>query len=191
MFKGLGNLTSLMKQAQEVGSQMQAVNEQLKTKRTTGSAGGGLVEVEANGLGEVVRVKIEPSLVERGDREMIEDLAVAAFNQAKAGAEQLRSDAMRSMCMPVSASRDSTARPSRSVISACRTTLSKLARIPRAPEVRFRLTGLSAVPTASKRRIPEVVWTESAAPGLNSSVSPTGQNGEASDHGSTRQASPG
>ena len=68
MFKGLGNLANigaLMKQAQEMGGKMQALQEELKTKRATGAAGGGLVEVEVNGLGEVLAVRIDPSLVEK------------------------------------------------------------------------------------------------------------------------------
>ena len=63
-----------MKQAQEMGGKMQAAQDELKTKRATGAAGGGLVEVEVNGLGEVLAVRIDPSLVEKQDREMIEDL---------------------------------------------------------------------------------------------------------------------
>ena len=61
---------------------MQALDEELKSKRATGAAGGGLVEVEVNGLGEVLAVRIDPSLVEKQDREMIEDLLPAAFNAA-------------------------------------------------------------------------------------------------------------
>ncbi len=100
MFKGLGNLAnlgSLMKQAQEIGSKMQAIGEELKTKRATGAAGGGLVEVDVNGLSEVLAVRIDPSLVEKGDREMIEDLLPAAFNAAQQKAKQLHAEAMESM----------------------------------------------------------------------------------------------
>ena len=79
MFKGLGNLANLgglMKQAQEMGSRLQEVNSQLSSKRVSGSAGGGLVEVEMTGVGEVIRVKIDHSLMEKADGEMIEDLHV-------------------------------------------------------------------------------------------------------------------
>ena len=85
VFKGLGNLANfgaLMKQAQEMGGRMQALQEELKTKKATGSAGGGLVEVDVNGLSEVLAVRIDSSLVEKGEREMIEDLLPAAFNAA-------------------------------------------------------------------------------------------------------------
>jgi hypothetical protein len=97
LFKGIANLASIMRQAQQMGSKMQAVNEKLKTQRALGSAGGGMIEVEVNGLGEVLRLKIEPNLVEQGEREMIEDLVPAAVNQALAKAKQLHLDAMKTM----------------------------------------------------------------------------------------------
>ena len=100
MFKGLGNLANLgqlMKQAQEMGGRMQAMQEELRGKRATGSAGGGLVEVDVNGLAEVLAVRIDPSLVQRGDREMIEDLLPAACNAAQQKARQLHAEAMQSI----------------------------------------------------------------------------------------------
>jgi len=100
MFKGLGNLAnlgSLMKSAQEMGARMQALNEELKSKRATGAAGGGLVEVEVNGIGEVLAVRIDPALVEKQDREMIEDLLPAAFNAAMQKASQLRAEGMQTI----------------------------------------------------------------------------------------------
>lgn len=100
MFKALGNLANigtLMKQAQEMTGRMQAMQEQLKTKRTTGAAGGGLVEVDVNGLGEALAVRIEPSLIAKGDREMIEDLLPAAINAAQEKAKQMHAEAMQSL----------------------------------------------------------------------------------------------
>lgn len=100
MFKSLGNLANLgglMKQAQEMSGRMQAIQEQLKAKRATGIAGGGLVEVEVNGLGEALAVRIDPSLVERSDREMIEDLLPAAINAAQTKAKQLHAEALQSL----------------------------------------------------------------------------------------------
>ena len=82
MFKGLANLGSLLKQAQQIGGQMDKLAEELKNRRATGTAGGGMVEVEVNGLLEVLRCRIDPQLVAQGDRELIEDLVVAAVNQA-------------------------------------------------------------------------------------------------------------
>ena len=100
MLKGLGdlaNLGSIMKQAQQMGGKLQEVNAQLKTQRTTGAAGGGLVEVETNGLGEVLAVRIDPSLIEKADVEMIEDLLPAAFNAAQAKAKQMHTEAMQTI----------------------------------------------------------------------------------------------
>jgi nucleoid-associated protein EbfC len=100
VFKALGNLANigaLMKQAQEMGGRMQALQEQLKTKRATGAAGGGLIEAEVNGLGDVLAVRIDPSLVQKGDREMIEDLLPAAINAAQAKAKQMHAEAMQSI----------------------------------------------------------------------------------------------
>jgi len=96
MFKGLGNLASLLRHANQVGEKLKEVAEKLKAKRVTGSAGGGLVEVEANGIGEVLRVRIAQELVSRGDREMIEDLLPPALNQALTKAKQLHVEVMQS-----------------------------------------------------------------------------------------------
>jgi DNA-binding YbaB/EbfC family protein len=97
VFKSFGNLMSLVKQAQSIGSKLQTVNDELKTRRATGSAGGGLVELEVNGLGEVLRCRIEPSLLARGDREMLEDLIAAAANDAAAKAKNLHMEAVRGL----------------------------------------------------------------------------------------------
>src|SRR6187397_3652079 len=100
MFKSLGNLANIgtiLKQAQEMSGRMQALQEQLKAKRTTGAAGGGLVEVDVNGLGEALAVRIDPSLFEKGEREMIEDLVTAAINAAQAKAKELSAESMQSL----------------------------------------------------------------------------------------------
>ena len=95
MFKGLGDMASMLRQAQQIGGKMQEVAAQLKSKRVTGSAGGGMIEVEANGHGEVLKVKIDPSL--GGDLEMIEDLIPAAMNQVAAKAKELHMEMMQSV----------------------------------------------------------------------------------------------
>src|SRR5687768_17721658 len=76
---------------------MQALQQELRSKRATGAAGGGLVEVDVNGLAEVLAVRIDPSLVEKGEREMIEDLLPAAFNAAQRKAKELHAEAMKSL----------------------------------------------------------------------------------------------
>jgi DNA-binding YbaB/EbfC family protein len=97
MFKGLSNLASLVKQAQQIGGQMQQLNSQLKERRVTGTGGGGMVEVEVNGLLEVLRCSIDDALLEQGDRELLEDLVVGAVNQAVAKGRQLHADAMKEL----------------------------------------------------------------------------------------------
>jgi DNA-binding YbaB/EbfC family protein len=97
LFKGLGNIASILRNAQEMGQRMQAIKDRLRAQRVTGASGGGMVEVEVNGAGEVLKMAIEPSLVERGDREMIEDLVPAAVNQALAKARQLHAEEMKAI----------------------------------------------------------------------------------------------
>lgn len=97
MFKGLGNIASLMRNASEISGKIGEASEQLKQERVTGQAGGGMVEVEVNGLGQVLRVTIEPSLFQENEREMVQDLLPAAFNQAAARAKQMHVDAMKEL----------------------------------------------------------------------------------------------
>lgn len=97
MFKGLSNLTSLIKQAQQIGGQMQGLTEELKKRRAVGAAGGGLVEIEVNGVVEVLRCTIDPQLIAQGDREMIEDLVASAVNQAIFKAKQMHAEAMKEL----------------------------------------------------------------------------------------------
>ena len=65
MFKGIGDLAGMLKQAQSMGSRMKEMNGQLSAMRAVGNAGGGLVEVEVNGLGEMMRISIDPDLLEK------------------------------------------------------------------------------------------------------------------------------
>ncbi len=97
MFKGLSNLGSMIKQAQQIGSKMQEMNAKLKSVRAKGSAGGGLVEAEVNGLGELLRVTIDPALIEKKDKELIEDLLPAAVNQAHTKAKEQHSAALKEL----------------------------------------------------------------------------------------------
>lgn len=94
MFKGLANIASLMKTAQEMQSKMAAVQENLKRVHVEGSAGGGMVTVEANGQQAIVACRIEQSLFDAGDREMIEELVVAATNQALQKAKDAAAEEM-------------------------------------------------------------------------------------------------
>jgi nucleoid-associated protein EbfC len=77
------NLGQLMKQAQEMQNRMQELQARLTELEFTGASGGGMVSVTVNGKGDVRRVKIEPKLLDPGEAEMLEDLVVAACNDAK------------------------------------------------------------------------------------------------------------
>ena len=83
MFKSLGNIASVMKQAQQMGGKLEEVNQKLEAERVTGGAGAGMVSVEMNGLGEVIQVSIDPAVFEKHDAELMEDLVRAAVNIAK------------------------------------------------------------------------------------------------------------
>jgi DNA-binding YbaB/EbfC family protein len=97
LFKGITNLAGLLKQAQQVGSRLQQVSEELKLRRATGAAGGGMVEVEVNGLGQVLRLSIDPALVEMKDRDLLEDLIPAATNQALTKAKELHAEVIKDL----------------------------------------------------------------------------------------------
>ena len=94
MFKGLGQIASFMKQAQEIQGRMKDLQETLRRLKIEGTAGGGMVTVEMNGQQQLLGCRIEKSLVESGDREMIEDLVVAAVNHALEKVKQAASDEM-------------------------------------------------------------------------------------------------
>ena len=65
--------------------------------RAVGNAGGGLIEVEVNGLGEMLRLSIDPTLIEKNDRELIEDLVPAATNAALAKAKEQQAEVMQNI----------------------------------------------------------------------------------------------
>jgi nucleoid-associated protein EbfC len=97
MFKGLSNLAALLKQAQHISGNMDKITEAMKNRRVTGSSGGGMVEVEVNGLMEVLRCGIDPQLITQGDRELLEDLITAAVNQAIAKGKQMHAETMKEL----------------------------------------------------------------------------------------------
>ncbi len=78
------DLMKMMKQAQELQSRMQQMQEELASLEVEGQSGAGAVRVTLNGKGEMRAVKLDPSLLKPEEVEMIEDLIVAAFQDAKA-----------------------------------------------------------------------------------------------------------
>ena len=77
-----GNMNNLMKQAQKMQKQMEEANKELEEKEVTAAAGGGAVEVTVSGKKEIVKVKLSEEVVDPDDIEMLEDLIMAAANQA-------------------------------------------------------------------------------------------------------------
>jgi DNA-binding YbaB/EbfC family protein len=77
------NLGKLMKQAQEMQQRMAKLQEELAAKEVEGTSGGGMVRVKMNGQQEVLSVHIDPQVFSDGDKEMLEDLMTAAFNEAR------------------------------------------------------------------------------------------------------------
>ena len=77
------NLANLLKNAQQMQAKMTEMQAQLEQVEMTGAAGGGLVQVTVSGKGLMRKVKIDPSLLVPGEVEVLEDLVVAAFNEAK------------------------------------------------------------------------------------------------------------
>lgn len=91
MSKNLGNL---MRQAQKMQEKMAEVQKELATKTCEASAGGGMVTAVVNGGQEVVSVKIDPSVVDPKDVDMLQDLVTAAVNEAIRRSKQMVSDEM-------------------------------------------------------------------------------------------------
>ncbi|MBD3381303.1 MAG: YbaB/EbfC family nucleoid-associated protein [candidate division Zixibacteria bacterium] len=91
MAKGFGNM---MKQVQKMQARMAEVQEQLAEERVEGTAGGGMVKAVANGRQELVEIVIDKEVVDPDDVEMLQDLIVAAVNQAQKAASDLASEKM-------------------------------------------------------------------------------------------------
>ena len=83
-----GNMSNLMKQAQRMQRQMEESAKELESKEFTAAAGGGAVEVTVTGKKEVTKVKLDPEAVDPDDVEMLEDLIMAATNEALRKAEE-------------------------------------------------------------------------------------------------------
>lgn len=89
----MADILKILQQAQQVQSKMEQLQEELGRFTVTGSAGGGMVSVEADGKGNVKRVKIDPAAVNPGDVEMLEDLILVAVTEAQKRAAEKARDA--------------------------------------------------------------------------------------------------
>ena len=89
-----GNMNNLMKQAQRMQKQMEEAQKALEEQEVTASAGGGAVEVTVSGKREVLKVKLSEEVVDPDDIEMLEDLIVAATNDALRKVEEASAASM-------------------------------------------------------------------------------------------------
>ena len=92
-----GNMNNLMKQAQRMQRQMEESQKELEEKEFTAKAGGGAVEVTVTGKKEITKVKLSQEVVDPDDVEMLEDLVMAAANEALRMAEEANSEIMNKM----------------------------------------------------------------------------------------------
>ena len=88
------NVQELMRQAKRMQKQMETARAEAEAQTVEGSAGGGMVVVTANGKGEILSVKIEKEVVDPEEIEMLQDLVLAATNQAVGRAQELMGEAM-------------------------------------------------------------------------------------------------
>lgn len=89
MAQGGFDMNALMKQAQQMQQQMARVQEELAKETVEASAGGGMVTVKATGAGEISEIKIDPKAIDPDDPELLEDMVIAAVNEALRSAQAL------------------------------------------------------------------------------------------------------
>jgi hypothetical protein len=88
------NLGQMLRQAQELQAKMAEMQAKLEQEQITGQSGGGLVRVTLNGKGEMRGLEVDPSLLSPSEREVLEDLVMAAHNDAKAKLEAFTAEEM-------------------------------------------------------------------------------------------------
>ena len=94
------NLAALMKQAQKFQTEMNQIQQEMGERRVETTAGGGMVTVTVNGRGEMLSIRIDPEVVKVGDVKMLEDLVMAAVNEARRRSEDMMRDAMNRLGGP-------------------------------------------------------------------------------------------
>jgi nucleoid-associated protein EbfC len=93
----MADLIGMMKQAAQLQSKMKALQDEMETTEVEGVAGGGLVSIRMTAKTEVRAIKIDPSLIKPEDREILEDLLVAAHNDARRKAEAAVQEKMQTL----------------------------------------------------------------------------------------------
>ena len=89
-----GGLGDMMKQVQKMQTKMADLQEELDQLEVEGTSGGGMVKVVANGKGDVISITIDPEVVDPEEVDMLQDLVVAAINQAKEKSQEIQSEKM-------------------------------------------------------------------------------------------------
>ncbi len=90
----MADIMKILEQAQQMQGRLQQLQDELQQKTVTGSAGGGMVQVEADGKGTLRKVSIDPGVVDPADVEMLEDLVLVAVSDAQKKAAALAQDEM-------------------------------------------------------------------------------------------------
>ena len=89
-----GGMQGMLKQVQKMQAEMQKVQEELGNKTVTEEAGGGMIKATANGNKEIVSIEIDPQVIDKNEKEILEDLVVAAVNKAIGSANKLSEEEM-------------------------------------------------------------------------------------------------
>ena len=100
--KSMPNMGNLLKKAQQLQERMAKLQEELGEKTIETSSGGGMVTIVANGKQEIISIKIDPEVVDADDIEMLEDLILAAINDALYQTKQMVSEEMAKLTGGVS-----------------------------------------------------------------------------------------
>jgi DNA-binding YbaB/EbfC family protein len=93
----MADFMKILQQVKDMQGRFETIQKDLEAKSVTGTAGGGMVSVEADGKGTVKRVKIDPSVVNAQDVEMLEDLIAVAITEAQRKAQALQQEQMQSI----------------------------------------------------------------------------------------------
>ena len=89
-----GGMQAMLKQVQKMQEEMQKVQSELGNKTVSEEAGGGMIKATANGNKEIISVEIDPQVIEKEEKEILEDLVVAAVNKALASAAKMAEEEM-------------------------------------------------------------------------------------------------
>jgi len=88
------DFTKILEQAQQMQGRLEKIQDELANMTVSGSAGGGMVSVEADGKGQITKVRVDPSIVNASDVEMLEDLLVVALRDAQQKSAELAKQEM-------------------------------------------------------------------------------------------------